>query len=267
MRLELLERKSEVKQGASGGRYSVLFVHGAGTSSACWLRFLDYFAAAGCDAYALSLRGHGKSESPRCIALTGCAAYVDDIRECVKLIDRPVVLVGHSWGGYVLQRYLERYHDSLGAVLIASAPPATSLPAYWQMFKMFPWLVTVAHLTARPHYVYSTWESIKALLYHPNTPDEAIDSHAENLEPISTILYLQTILRPPKANLVDTEILVIGGENDAIYSSDLIEKTGKAYGCTPVIIPNAGHMMMLESNWEQAAKEVLQWVLALPERH
>ncbi len=48
---------------------------------------------------------------------------------------------------------------------------------------------------------------------------------------------------------------------DAIYSSDLIEQTVKAYGCTTIIIPNAGHMMMLEAEWEKVAEELLQWVL------
>lgn len=102
----------------------LLFVHGAWHGAWCWDKyFLPYFAENGYDAHALSLRNHGKSDSPGSIKTVRISDYVDDVARVSETLESPPVIIGHSMGGFVLQKYLESY-SAAGAVLFASVPPS-----------------------------------------------------------------------------------------------------------------------------------------------
>src|SRR6202008_3444134 len=99
------------------------FVHGGEHAAWCWdEHFLDYFAANGYRALALSLRGHGMS--PNCKPPRACsiADYVQDVCSIAHHLSHTPVIVGHSLGGFVVQKYLESHVAPAGA-LVASTPP------------------------------------------------------------------------------------------------------------------------------------------------
>src|SRR6185312_8522066 len=85
----------------------LLFVHGGWHGAWCWQHFLDYFAAEGYRAVAVSLRGHGTSPTTKPLQNVSIADYIDDVRSVADDLGGRPVLVGHSLGGYVVQRYLE----------------------------------------------------------------------------------------------------------------------------------------------------------------
>ena len=55
-------------------------------------------------------------------------------------------------------------------------------------------------------------------------------------------------------------MLVLGGENDAIFSVDEIEATAKWYNAKCEVIPGIAHDIMLESKWKEAADTIIQWL-------
>src|SRR6266849_1204626 len=58
----------------------ILFVHGAWHGAWCWDEFfLDYFAAHGFEAHALSLRAHGASEGRAQLHRCRIRHYVEDV--------------------------------------------------------------------------------------------------------------------------------------------------------------------------------------------
>jgi len=70
MKLEILSEKPKGTQ----KQKPILFVHGAWHGAWCWEKFLPYFAENGYAAYAVSLRGHGNSESSILLPFSaGCA--------------------------------------------------------------------------------------------------------------------------------------------------------------------------------------------------
>ncbi len=78
-------------------------------------------AAAGFDSYALSFRGHGASEGSARLPYTTLDDYVEDLDRTVRRLARPLVVIGFSLGGAVLQSYLMRRPNLAGGVLMASA--------------------------------------------------------------------------------------------------------------------------------------------------
>jgi pimeloyl-ACP methyl ester carboxylesterase len=69
---------------------NILFVHGAWANSSSWEKVLPLVEAAGLSGTAVSL------------PLTSLADDVATVKRAIELIDGPVLLVGHSYGGSVI---------------------------------------------------------------------------------------------------------------------------------------------------------------------
>ena len=119
MNLEILKALPS----APAAKPPVLFLHGAFSGAWVWAEHvLDFVADRGHAAYALSFRGHGRSEGRGDLARHGLADYANDVRTAIRAIGRPPVLVGHSMGGLVAQRCLGRERVA-GLALMAPVPP------------------------------------------------------------------------------------------------------------------------------------------------
>ena len=95
---------------ATGNARAVVVVcHGVNSHGGQYLWSGEQFAKAGFAAYALDLRGRGKSEGERLYVDT-VAEYVDDVAATIELAKSrnpglPVFLLGHSAGGVVSATY------------------------------------------------------------------------------------------------------------------------------------------------------------------
>jgi pimeloyl-ACP methyl ester carboxylesterase len=75
----------------------LLFMHGAWHGAWCWAEhLLDYFAAQGYAAHALSLRGHGGSLGRDRLRWTSLSDYVVDVAQVASQLPKPPVVIGHS---------------------------------------------------------------------------------------------------------------------------------------------------------------------------
>ncbi len=92
----------------------------------------------GYSSYALSLRGHGSSEGRERLRWTSLAEYVSDVSHLADQLDKPPVVIGHSMGGMIVQKYLEA-NRAPAAVLLASAPPKGVLAATLRVAPVIPW--------------------------------------------------------------------------------------------------------------------------------
>ena len=118
--LEVIDKGSSTES----HRVPLLFVHGACGTAWCWdEHFLDFFADKGYRAVALSLRGHGASSLSKRLNSCSIADYVDDVHAVVGKLGSPPVLIGHSVGGFIVQKYLE-LHDARAGVLLADGVSA-----------------------------------------------------------------------------------------------------------------------------------------------
>lgn len=116
----------------------LLFVHGAWHGAWCWVEhFLDYFAQRGFAVHAVSLRGHGASEGRDRLRWTRLAEYVEDVAQIAGQLPSPLVVIGHSMGGGVVQKYLEN-HPAPAGVLLASMPPAGVLATTLRIARRHP---------------------------------------------------------------------------------------------------------------------------------
>ena len=237
----------------------LLFVHGMWHGAWCWDEFfLPFFAEAGWHVTALSLRGHAGSEGR--IQGSSIMDYVRDVEQVAKTLPTPPVLIGHSMGGFITQKYLER-NGAPAAVLLGSNPPSGLWYATWLVFKHSPLTLLKVLTRFRLQPVVETPESTRWAFFSEDFPREQLLKYHAKMNDESFRMYLDLLglnLANPKK--VKTPLLVLGAEDDTVIAVSDVEKTAKAYGTNAEFFPRMAHDMMLERDWKSVAERILNWL-------
>ena len=194
--------------------------------------------------------------------------YVEDVRQATAQFPDPPVLVGHSMGGLVVQRYLERYPAS-AAVLMASTPAEGTIRAVCRIGAYHPVLLLKASLLLSLRPLVGNAALARERFFTPDTPQAVVDSCLARLQDESYPAFLETIVRPPRPRLVRAPVLVLGAERDGFFTADDIRRTAHAYRTEAEIFPRIGHNMMLDDGWPLVADRIDGWIretLAVPHR-
>lgn len=104
----------------------ILFIHGITQSHLSWSRQMQGPLAEEFRLVAMDLRGHGASDKPLDAAnYTDSKLFAEDIHAAIrsKSLERPV-LVGWSYGGYVIADYLRHHgHEDIGGIVLVGVSP------------------------------------------------------------------------------------------------------------------------------------------------
>ncbi len=239
----------------------LLFVHGAWHGAWCWdVHFLEYFAGRGFAVHAVSLRGHGGSEGRERLRWTGIARYVQDLERVAQALPSPPVLIGHSMGGLVVQKYLER-HSSPAGILLASVPPRGALATTLRIAARHPLIFAQICLTLSLYPLVSTPPLAREVFFTEGMADEEVERHWRNLQDESYRAFLDMVaFQLPSLRKVKAPMLVLGAAKDAIFSPAEIEATARAYNTQPRMFAGMAHDMMLEPQWQAVADGMLEWL-------
>lgn len=255
MKLEIIHKAAKGQKHAT----PLLFVHGKWHGAWCWEEhFLPYFAEQGYEAYALSLRGHGASKGK--IWGATIADYVSDVEQVAGGLKTPPVLIGHSMGGFITQKYLET-HIAPAAVVLTSVPPYGLWPSTFALLRRHPLVVLKVLVKLRMYPVVETAALAQDALFSLDMPAEQAAAYQKRFNDESFRAYLDelglNLVHPRK---VKTPLLVIGAEKDNVISQKAVRDTAKAYGVSAEMFPDMAHDVMLESGWEAVAKRIVEWL-------
>jgi pimeloyl-ACP methyl ester carboxylesterase len=237
----------------------LLFVHGGWHGAWCWENFIDYFADAGYRAVSMSLRGHGASPTPKPLHQVSMADYMDDVRSVAGDLGGHPVLIGHSLGGFVIQRYLER-HSAPAAVLVGSVPPQGVLRLALRVWRRRPSMTMEAWGDPTLLKFLATPALTREYLFCTDTPDAIVEScmqraGAESIRAAMT----DPMLRRVRTRRVTTPVLVLGALHDGFVSVGDVRATARAYRTEPEFF-DMGHNMMLEPGWPDVAGRIHAWL-------
>lgn len=245
-----------------GGKPPLLFVHGAFAGAWCWdVHFLPWFAERGYDAHALSLRGHGGSPGREALDGYSIADYVDDVEQVVASFAVEPLLIGHSMGGFVVQKYLEREHP-VAAVLMASVPPrglagpGLSL-AVWNPAAA----LSMGAMQSMGEDLMSPAAMQDALFSDAIAAGTALE-HLARMGPESTRAMLDMYGGdlPAVEQARGCPMLVMGASDDELIPSAFVRAMARSYGAPLRMLDGIGHLMMLDAGWEVAADSLLDWM-------
>ncbi|MDM8553662.1 alpha/beta fold hydrolase [Desulfococcaceae bacterium HSG7] len=239
----------------------ILFVHGAWHGAWCWEKnFMPYFAEKDYTTYALNLRGHGNSNVPTHFRCLRIADYVADLAELVSQLPEEPVMVGHSMGGLVVQKYLEE-HTAPAAVLLASVPVKGVFRAALRIALRHPLTYLKANLTWSLYPIIGTPNLTREAFFSKDISPDKLNMYFNLMQDESYFAFLDMMLfNLPKPEKVSTELFIIGAENDTIFHPYEIQETAAAYNTMPVIFKGMAHDMMLEERWQTVADRILEWI-------
>ena len=223
--------------------YSLVLIHGFGLNRSIWKPMASVFFG---EQYTilLDLRGHGESDAPE--GLYNMCLFAEDI---VGLLDHlgieKAILCGHSLGGYVALAFAMTYPDRLaGLGMITSRSGADSEEARMGRYEL-----------AEKVRENGSVELAKTLVPRLTT-DETIRKQSsaiiEKTHPTGIIgAAMGMAERPDRSHLlkeIKVPALVVAGEEDLLIDTDqAVQMAELLPNGELLIIPNAGHMPMLET--------------------
>ncbi len=244
----------------------LLFLHGSFTDARVWDEyFLKFYAKNGYAAHALSLRGHGNSDGHESLHSWRLADYVNDLAQATENMPQPPVLIGHSMGGMVVQKYLEKSPTISGVVLMASVPPYGLLFSNLYMAMLHPFLFNQMVILSVLGPDCSSTDMMRRLLFSSDIPTGNLHKFSRYTQSESRAVSIDMMGLNPlrldqKQKQMQIPFLVLGAQHDVLVSPTLVLGTAKFYNSECHIFPNMAHAMMLESNWQTVAAYLLSWI-------
>jgi len=257
------------------GRPPIVFVHGTFHAGWCWAEhWMDYFAQQGLESHAISLRG--TSGSPVEQSSVKVREHVADLDAFIqkRLGGASPILVGHSFGGATVLKFLEQNGAAAsGVALLCAVPPSGNGPMTMRFLRR-SW--RQALLITRGFALKSATRSAddaRGLFLDPSFPAEELESLLPRFQADSRVgLDLTDFNRnlpsmsangQGRARWLTADALptlVLGAERDFVVDREGVVETAAFLGTAPVVLSGLPHDVMLCGEWRVAADEVLAWI-------
>lgn len=244
----------------------LLFQHGAWHGAWCWQAWMDYFASLGYETHAISLPGHGNSSMhKKHLNLYSFKDYVNTLSDQIESISPQPVVIAHSLGGAVLQKYLEN-HSMPGAVFLSTLPSNGILSMCLRLLQRHPLPILSGILKLNFYEWVKTPKLAQELFLNKDTQIDII-SFQKQLVGESAMVAVGLLFPFAKVNPNESPMLFISGDKDAVFTLKEQDRTAKKYDSKNLVIENQAHNLMMESAWKQVADVIDNWLtyeLALP---
>ncbi len=239
----------------------ILLQHGAWHGAWCWQNWLDYFAKLGYEVHAISLPGHGKSsQNKKHINSYTLGDYVEVLATEIEKMSTPPIVIGHSMGAGIVQKYLQ-YHALPAAVLLASIPAKGMLGTMIRRLRHHSRNTLKGLLTFNLYHWVETPELAQMMFLNAITEIDPV-AFQQKLSTESLAIGLQTMFSFARINDSDTAVptLVIAGEKDTVFTIAEGKATAKKYNADFLLIKDQAHNLMIESAWQSVADQIDRWI-------
>jgi len=257
----------------------IIFVHGTFHAGWCWVEhWMPYFAQQGLDCHAISLRG--TSGSPVEQKAVKCSEHAADLEAFVRqrLGGAAPILIGHSFGGATVLKYLERGGAARSVALVCSVPPSGNGPMTMRFLRR-SWrqaLLITRGFALKTATVSA--DDARGLFLEPTFPEETLQAFLPRFQADSRVgLDLSDFNRNLPARCADAAgkatwlsqsdalsealpTLVLGAENDFVVDREAVQETATFLGTDAMLLSELPHDVMLCGEWKVTADKLLAWI-------
>lgn len=238
----------------------VVFIHDAWLTPASWDHFQSRFTACG---YAcMAMPWPRLKDSPVGWLGSGLSRLVEHYATVIAALPNPPLLVGHGFGGLIVQLLIDRGYGSAG-IAIAPVPPRGIHPGVLA-FDLLPVLLSAG------------WRSQVNLSFKrfatdiaPSIPlAEQLTVFQQHVVPAPTRIFYEAALgigsRVNFANDQRPPLLLLTGADDRSVRASLVASSYSHYQRS--VAPTAykcfathSHWLITEPNWEEVADYAIEW--------
>jgi pimeloyl-ACP methyl ester carboxylesterase len=230
---------------------TIVFVHGMAHGAWCWEEnFIPYFEKLGYNCVAFDLPGHEVQGSTRRISYP-LGEYVEALHRVVANLAAPPIIIGHSMGGMILQKFLQK-GSCKKAILLASVPPSGVLMASLRVLTKVPGAIPYLFQLN----LLGVFKKYPQLMF--NDPDLCV-RYAPLMCAESFVAYFGLIF--PLKHRTSVPLLVVGGSADGLITVQEFADTAKHYRAQLEIIEGGSHDLMLDKDFEKTAEVIKRWIL------
>ncbi len=216
----------------------IVLIHGFGLDSRIWQGQVKELSKTN-KIVTYDLRGFGKSSLPN-----GQYSHHEDLHELLKHLNiKEAKLVGHSFGGEVAVNFALEYPEEVSSLVLISSSLGgiKGDSSEWEILQELGRQGDVEGIRKRM-LANSAFKDLKG------SQKELIEQivqdysgyHFQNKDP------REYINSSERLNELSLPIEVVIGENDEQVQKEIANKFNEELGVKPRIIPNAGHMVILE---------------------
>jgi pimeloyl-ACP methyl ester carboxylesterase len=255
---------------------TIVFIHGAWVTPACWEPMVGWFEARGYRCLAPAWPGKDRPieeirRDPSPLLGLGVGEIVNHYDAFVRGLDEPPILIGHSFGGLFTQILLDRGLSAAG-VAIDSAPPKgvfayqpTSFRALLSvLLTPFVWRKVVRWSFARFRYAFVNTLPLA----------DAQAAYGRHVTPETGRIFFQGAMAPfsPGSptrvdfrNPTRAPLLLIAGEKDNIVPAAVIRRNYRKYAGSAAVtdfraFPGRAHWIIAQPGWEEVVGFIGEWL-------
>jgi alpha-beta hydrolase superfamily lysophospholipase len=259
-----LQLYHEVWPGRTPVRGTVAILHGYGDHGGRFQNPVSVLTAHGFDVATFDYRGHGQAGGRRG-HVDHFSDYLDDVARCLELArarnDRPLFLLGHSFGGLITARYVvERTPDTRGVVL--------SSPFFGLALKVPGFKVALARALSRymPRLTMKNGVDPALLSRNPDVGEAYTRDHF--VHHVATARWFTETVEAQARALTDAgqitlPVLMLVGDADGIAAPEasrrFFERLGSADKALKVYA-GGYHELMNDTVKERVLADVVEWL-------
>jgi len=267
----------------TAGAPTIVFIHGAWVTATTWDHWVRHFEARGYTCHAPAWPGKDRPvdeirRDPAPLAGLGIAAIADHYERLVRALPTPPILIGHSYGGLIVQLLLDRGVGAAG-VAIDSAPPK-GVFAYEPSALRSLGRILLVPLGWRRVVRWRFWEFRYAFV-HALPPEVQRDAFERYVVPETGRIFFESAFAPfmPRSPLrVDfarperAPLLLIAGMRDHVVPAVINRRNLARYrrfdersGTRTDFLefPGRVHWIVAQEGWQEVADSVADWLTTI----
>jgi len=259
-------------------KHPVVFVHGLWLHAESWNNWIEFFREHGYDASAVSWPGDSETteatrRKPDAVAGYGVGEIADHIAGQIKLLNQKPILIGHSFGGLLVQNLLGR-NLAAAAVAIDPAPikgvPELPLSALKSSFPVLgnPFNFKRAISLTEPQFRFGFTNAVPEQEAKELYAKYAMPAPGRPLFQAATATFNpNSATKVNLANKTRGPLLLISGAEDHTVPPVLVKSALKAYRHSSAVtefkeFAGRGHSLTIDSGWRELADYILGWLNA-----
>ena len=271
-----MEKASNMEKSSNINK-NVMFIHGLWMTPLSWECFTKRFQELGYNVMAPAWPGHEgnveevRKKAPSALADLGLAEIIDHYKKIISEMDEIPIIVGHSFGGLIVQVLLDQGYGKAGIAIDPAPPKGIHTITYSELKSAFP---VLSRPSNRHKAVGLTFDQFKYAFANTMSEDDARYAYNRYAIPDTGRVLFEDITDDFNSKAPDTvnykndnrgPLLLIAGSKDHTVPERVVRSNYGKYKNSNALtdfmeFPDRSHLIIAQEGWQEVADFVNDWI-------